>query len=237
MKNYGELKTEIANYLDREDLAAKMPTFIRLAETKMYRNLRTRENEFTLQITEATIPEPLSPIVLPDNFREFKEINLNDKPIENVSTQRLNAIRGSGYDGEKTYFATVERKLQLVPWVTETPDEWGEFTLDIIYYGTESLCDMATWPTPTNPNQVPESDGTPSNTTHRSDDATTRLFLVAPDVYLYGALAEAYTYLLVPEKAVMWGGAFGAVLAELKKESRMSEYSGSTVNVSNGAYA
>ncbi len=232
MKNLGELKTAIADYLDREDLATIMPTFIRLAETKIYRNLRTRENEFTLQITEATIPEPLSPIVLPENFREFKEINLNDSPIENVSTQRLNALRGSGYQGTCTYFATVERKLQLFPWETESPDEWGAFTLDITYYGTESLTDMATWPTPTNPNQVPESDGTPSNTTLRGDSATTRLFLVAPDVYLYGALAEAYTYLLNPEKATMWGGAFGAVLAELRKEGRMSEYSGSTVNVS-----
>jgi hypothetical protein len=138
MKNLGELKTTIADYLDREDLSAKMPTFIRLAETKMYRNLRSRENEFTLQITEATIPEPLSPIILPDNFREFKQVNLNDKPIENVSSQRLNAIRGRGYKGERTYFATVERKLELVPWATESPDEWAAFTLDITYYGTES---------------------------------------------------------------------------------------------------
>jgi hypothetical protein len=57
---------------------------------------------------------------------------------------------------------------------------------------------------------------------------------VAPDLYLYGALAEAYTYLLLPDKAREWGGAFGAVLAELKREGAMSEYSGSTVNVSSG---
>ena len=241
MKNLGELKTAIADYLDRTDLTAVMPTFIRLAETKIYRNLRTRENEFTLQITEATLPEPISPIVLPQNFREFKQINLNDRPIENVSTQRFSAIEGNrertdlqygNFNAPQTYFATVERKLQLTPWATESPDTWSPFTLDIIYYGTESITDMATWPTPTNPHSVPESDGTPSNTTLRGDAATTRLFLVAPDLYLYGALAEAYTYLLVPEKATMWGGAFGAVLADLKKEGRMSEFSGSTVNVS-----
>ena len=238
MKNLGELKTGIADYLDREDLATKIPTFIRLAETKIYRNLRTRENEFTLQITEATTPEPTSPIAMPDNFREFKEITLNDDLVENVSPQRLSAIRSTGYKGKDAYFATIERDLQLVPWRTETPvppDEWASFTLNIVYYGTESIVDMATWNTPTNPNTVPESDGTPSNTTMRSDSATTRLFLVAPDVYLYGALAEAYTYLLVPEKATMWGGAFGAVLADLKKESNLSEYSGSTVSVC-GAY-
>ena len=163
MKNLGELKTAIADYLDRTDLTAVMPTFIKLAETKIYRNLRTRENEFTLQITEATLPEPISPIVLPQNFREFKQINLNDRPIENVSTQRFSAIEGNrertdlqygNFNAPRTYFATVERKLQLTPWATESPDTWSPFTLDIIYYGTESITDMATWPTPTNPNST-----------------------------------------------------------------------------------
>jgi len=236
MKNLGELKTEIADYIDRTDLAAKMPTFIRLAESKIYRKLRSRENEFTLQITEATIPEPLSPIVLPENFREFKQVMYNDDVLENVSVQRLKAIKSTGYTGPCTYFATVERKLDLYPWPTETPDEWAEFKLDLIYYGTESIVDMATWTTPTNPNQVPESDGTPSNTTLRGDDATTRLFLVAPDAYLYGSIAEAYTYLMMPDKAALWGGAFGAVMAEVRGESDLSEFSGSTVNVI-GAYS
>jgi hypothetical protein len=232
MKNAGELKATAALYVDREDLGPMMDTFIELTEAKIYRNLRTRENEFTLTITEETIPEPLSPIVLPDNFREFKLVTLNDTPIENVSPQRLNIIKGSGYQGPCTYFATIERKLVLFPWVEETPDEWDAFTLDLLYYGTESLTEMATWPTPTNPNMVPESDGTPANTTLRGDDATTRLFLVAQDVYLYGLVAEIYAYLLVPAKVAEWGGAFGAVLAELKKEGNRSEFSGSTVSVS-----
>ena len=233
MKNLGELKTRIAEYVDREDLTEDIPKFIRLAETKIYRKLRTRENEFTLQITETTLPEPLSPITLPQNFREFKLVTLNDAPVENVSVQRLKTLQAIGYDAAKTYFTTIERKLHLHPWPTETPDPWESFVLDVVYYGTESIVDMATWVTPTNPNTVPESDGTPSDTTLRGDDATTRLFLVAPDVYLYGALAEAYTYLLMPDQATMWGGAFSAVLAELKTEHDLAEFSGGTTSVSN----
>jgi hypothetical protein len=233
MKNLGELKTRIAEYVDREDLATDLPKFIRLAESKIYRRLRTRENEFTLQITEATTPEPISPIVLPQNFREFKLVTLNDAPVENISVQRFKTLQAAGYDGAKTYFTTIERKLHLYPWPTETQATWDAFILDVVYYGTESIVDMATWPTPTNPNQVPESDGTPSNTTLRGDDATTRLFLVAPDVYLYGAIAETYTYLLLPDKAQYWGGAFAAVLAELKEEHDLAEFSGGTTSVSN----
>ena len=233
MKNLGELETRIAEYLDREDLGDDIPKFIRLAETKIYRKLRTRENEFTLNITETTIPEPISPITLPQNFREFKLLTLNDTPINNVSVQRFKAIQASGYNGEATFFTTIERKLHLYPWPAETQAVWDSFNLDIVYYGTESIVDMATWTTPTNPNQVPESDGTPSNTTLRGDNATTRLFLVAPDVYLYGALAEAYTYLLMPDSAVMWGGAFTEALSELENEHSLAEFSGGTTSISN----
>jgi hypothetical protein len=240
MKNLGELETRIAEYLDREDLTADIPKFIRLAETKIYRKLRTRENEFTLEITEATLPEPISPIVMPQNFREFKLITLNDAPVENVSVQKFKIIQAGGYQGPATFFTMVERKLLLYPWPVESPDTWDAFVLDIVYYGTESIVDMATWPTPTNPNTVPESDGTPSNTTLRGQNATTRLFLVAPDIYLYGALAEANTFLLQPEKARFWGEAFGAVLAELKEEHDLAEFSGGTTSVNNiygdGAY-
>ena len=241
MKNLGELKTRIAEYLDREDLTDDIPQFIRLAETKIYRKLRTRENEFTLQITEATIPEPLSPIALPQNFREFKLVTLNDMPVTNVSVQRFKTILAAGYNGAQTFFTTIERELHLYPWPTTTPDPWEAFNLEVVYYGTESIVDMATWDTAANPNQVPESDGTPSTTSMRGDDATTRLFLVAPDLYLYGALAEAYTYLLMPESAIMWGGSFSAVLAELKTEHDLAEFSGGTTSINNiygdGAFA
>lgn len=41
--NYSELQTAIANTLDRHDLAAQIPTFIRLAEAQMDRELVVRQ--------------------------------------------------------------------------------------------------------------------------------------------------------------------------------------------------
>ncbi len=234
MKNYGELKADIADWLDREDLTTQIPKFIVLAESKIYRQLRTRENEFLLSINELTTPEPISPIVLPDNFREFKLLTVNGIPLANISAQRFNVYKGNGLTGEASYFTLIERKLNLLPWPTETGEITnGEpFTLDAIYYGTESIGEMAIWPTPTNPNKVPESDGTPSTTTERSDASTTRLLLVAPDLYLYGALVEAYLFLREPNEAAVWKPAFDMALGELIQEDALAEFSGSTATIS-----
>ena len=42
--NYGELKANIAAWLDRTDLTDKIPTFISLAEAKFFRVLRCPGN-------------------------------------------------------------------------------------------------------------------------------------------------------------------------------------------------
>ena len=227
---YGELKTAIADWLDREDLAGRIPSFIKMAETKVYRTLRTRENEFTKTWTE--VDEPLSPIDLPQNFREVKLITLDDLPLENISPQEFHRRSREGEQGERSYFTLIERKLYVYPWPTETPDDWGTFTLEMIYYGTESITEMATWDTPTNPNAVPESGGDAPTTAVRDDSATTRLLQVAPDVLFYGALSEAYSYLLIPDKKAEYQAMFSAAVADLEQEGAMADLTGSTVGVS-----
>ena len=231
ISNYGELKAEIALWLNREDLTTRIPTFITLAETKAYRLLRTRDNEFTKTWTEAD--DPFGPIVLPDNFREISLLTWNDQSMANISSQEYRRRLGLGVTGEPRSYTIIERELRILSWPAETPDDWGTFHLDMIYFGTESIGEMAIWPTETNPNTVPESDGTPSTTSPRGDDATTRLLLVAPDILLYGALAEAYNYLLEKQKSAEWGELFGGTIASLQQEHDMAQFSGSTTTINN----
>lgn len=51
--NYGELKTAVAEYSHRPDLAARIPGFIRLAEGLMARELRSMEQVTRLTLAEA----------------------------------------------------------------------------------------------------------------------------------------------------------------------------------------
>ena len=44
LTNYTELQAEVANFLNRDDLTAAIPTFIRLAEAKM-NYLEVEKNE------------------------------------------------------------------------------------------------------------------------------------------------------------------------------------------------
>jgi hypothetical protein len=224
MQNYGELKAAIADYLDREDMASRLPNFIRLAETKIYRQLRSRDTEFTQVWTEADTLD--NPIPLPQNFKEVKTLILNGETLQHVSASMLDKYSDTG---TARVFALVERELILHPGFTPPYD--GEITLELLYYGTESITQMTPWDHPTNPNSVPESQGTASTTTERGDEATTRLFLTAPDLYLYGALVEAYMFLREPAKAAEWSPGFNEVLQRLQYESDSAELTGVTAGV------
>ena len=45
ISNYGELKTSVANWLDRDDLTERIPEFIALCESMIIRSLRIRGME------------------------------------------------------------------------------------------------------------------------------------------------------------------------------------------------
>ena len=236
----GELKAQIADWLDREDLSGRIPDFIRQAETVIYRGLRTRDNEFTKVYPDPSLPVPdlASPLTLPDNYREMKLVLINGRQAIRISDQdyfiRRQQDPGDWDSSAYYYFTVIERKLYLFPWpeAIPVPDGWGDNQIDIIYYGTESIVEMATWNTPTNPNTVPESEGDDPSTTIREDEATSRLLQVAPDAYLYQSLAQALKFLKQYEEAGAYEQMARAALSDLVLEDDVASYAGSTVSVS-----
>ena len=232
---YGELKAEVARWTDREDpdFLGRVPSFVRLAESRIYRNLRTRENEFVKTWTETDAP--LTPLDLPGNFREIKTLNLDGRALQNVSPLDFRNRQAEGTAGETQFFTQIERKLHLLNWRTEAPvdpEEWGTFTIELIYWGTESITEMAYWGTPTNPNQEPPSGGTAPATMIREDDATSRLLQVAPDVYLYGALHHAFNYLQEPGLAQQALQSFSLAMAQVEAEYAEADLTGSPLSIS-----
>ena len=237
MKTLQELRETIIEWVNRDDLSNTLVnSFIRLAETKIFRSLRIRENEFQKRWTAAD--NPFNPIDMPQNFKEVKSILLNNRVLERISTSEYNTREltsvPSLHPGDAAFFAVTNRQLYIYPWPDEsqTTDEWGDVTIELNYYGTESLTEMATWDTPTNANSVPESDGTAPVTSVRTGLATGRVFQVAPDMYLYGALSECYTYLREPQKAQEFKAMFSEALMELNMENAEAEFAGSVVEVS-----
>ena len=65
--------------------------------------------------------------------------------------------------------------------------------------------------------------------------ATNPVFDMAPEIYLYGALVAAGTYLGSPmEKITLWSQSFDDAMARLMRHAILSETSGATPTVANG---
>lgn len=74
LSTYTELKAEIAAWLLRDNLTARIPTFIQLCEERIKRNLRVREmlQETNLSVTAA------SPVVsLPSGFLQMRNLRIS----------------------------------------------------------------------------------------------------------------------------------------------------------------
>jgi hypothetical protein len=78
LSTFSELKTEIADYLDRSDLTSQIPTFIRLAEARMNRGLRIRLMETVKVIT--AIPD-IKRYPLPSDYLQLRTIQYDTSKV------------------------------------------------------------------------------------------------------------------------------------------------------------
>lgn len=126
--NYSELKSTIADWLNRSDLTAAIPTFIQLAEAKFNRTLRTRQ-----MVKRATAPIDTPFFAVPADFLEAKDFQLNTNPItvlEYVTESAGNTLRATTYlsSGLPRNFTIVGGQLEVIP----SPD--SEYTGELTYY-------------------------------------------------------------------------------------------------------
>ena len=78
--NYSSLQTEIANYLNRTDLTAQIPTFIGLAESYLFRELHIKELETSVSSTTVTGGYA----TLPSDFGTLSKISITSNGTARV---------------------------------------------------------------------------------------------------------------------------------------------------------
>ena len=124
--DYASLQTNVADFLNREDISSIVPTFIELTEAELNRTIRVREmlrNAYTTTSTES--------VALPSDFLELRHVVLSDqnKPLHKASFAELDIIRKNvRVAAEPTHVAVYKNKLELSP----IPDK--SYTLEIVYY-------------------------------------------------------------------------------------------------------
>ena len=123
---YTELKSSIADFLNRSDLSAVIPDFITMCEADMNRTLRVREMSVR---TRAPIDSQY--VKLPGSFLGMRNIDLLTDPVTPLSyinLQNLDIHRSNKSTGKPLYYSIMQNNIEFAP----VPD--AEYTLEIIYY-------------------------------------------------------------------------------------------------------
>ena len=136
LSTFAELKSSIADWLNRDDLTSVIPDFITLAEAQMNRSIRHWRME---KRVETTLDEQYEN--LPSDFLETLELTLTDGDmltlIATADMQRRK--RDSVTSGKPKYYRVSSDQFEFYP----APD--SSYTLSLQYYGkTPALSDSNT---------------------------------------------------------------------------------------------
>jgi hypothetical protein len=126
--NYSTLQSTIADYLNRQDLTAQIPTFIQLAEADMNTRLRTRE-----MIVRATTTNDDEFVRLPLDFLESINLQLTDgqSPLRFVTLDEADIINKRQTYNAPTFYSLMNGAIELVP----PPATGADVEIEMVYYG------------------------------------------------------------------------------------------------------
>jgi len=132
LTSYSELKSSIADWLNRGDLTAVIPDFISLAEAQMERKLPTQK---MVKRANATIDTPFS--ALPSDFLSAKSLILTStSPVRQLTFISQDELDAKKYiysaTGKPNYFALVGNQIEVLP----APD--SSYTAELTYIATLS---------------------------------------------------------------------------------------------------
>ena len=128
ISTYSELQSAVADFLNRDDLASAVPTFIRLAEARFSRDLRHWRME-----TRSTAELDTQYSAIPADFLQPIRLQITDAPTSEVapiSTAQMLQLRGDRNDrvGRPTNYALTAGGIELYP----TPDL--TYNASLVYY-------------------------------------------------------------------------------------------------------
>ena len=135
LSNYTELTASIADTLNRDDLTAVIPDFIKLAEAQLNRDLRHWQMEDRVIATANQ-----QYLTLPNNFISPIRITMTASPthtLELISPFDISKMRMQNSDnvGRPEFYAVVDGSFELYP----TPD--ADYVVELVYY--ENIPDIA----------------------------------------------------------------------------------------------
>jgi hypothetical protein len=126
--NFTTLVSTVADYLNRQDLSAQIPTFIQLAEADMNSRLRCRE-----MIVRATTTNDDEYVRLPLDFLEGINLQLvgGQSPLRYITLDEADIVNArQGYNAP-TFYSLMNGAIELVP----PPATGDDVEIEMVYYG------------------------------------------------------------------------------------------------------
>lgn len=128
LDTFAGLKATIADYLNRDDLTAIIPSFITIAEAKFNRKLRTRQ---MIKRAEGQIESAF--FAYPADWLQAKEFQLNTNPIvrlQFVTEAYGDELKANRYVsiGQPAYYTITGTQLEFIP----APD--STYSAELTYY-------------------------------------------------------------------------------------------------------
>jgi hypothetical protein len=199
LASYDDLVQRCQDWLfGRTDIAAQVPTFIRLFEAKANRKLLCRQMETRVVTTiDTTVSEPEF-LDLPVNFQTMRRMRLiqssSHKPKLRFATgAQIDDLREKNPSaGAPIWFSIFSDEIELCP----TPN--ANYNIEMVY-------------------RVYLDPLTPVNQTNW-------LLSLGPDAYLYGTLMEAAPYLHDDERIPVWATGVKAAIDDLNDLSDQSTF-------------
>ena len=193
LTTYTGLQAAIADFLNRDDLTNELPGFITLAESRIARLVRRK----TIRDDRFSISTEVTAV--PTDCAEVRAISplsgtpTRDRALKNVTPSMLADMRA-----ETAGVAGVPVIFSVIDGnIVVSPPPSTPLTARIVYF--QKL--------------VPLSGTNPSNV----------VLAEAPDIYLYGALAESAGFLEHDERAAMWDARFQTAIDELNDKREREE--------------
>jgi len=115
ISNYTELKTAVANWLDRDDLTDRIPEFIALAEARFNRVLRLRSME--VKYTANTVAGQRN-LALPPSYIQMRNFQVNSSPLTTLSyvtPEIYDRVWGGSTSGTPKFYTILANEVSFGP--------------------------------------------------------------------------------------------------------------------------
>jgi len=204
LTNLGELKSSVADWLNREDLASVIPDFIKIAESRINSDYRSRVSATEYVISTTFASELQQNPIASAGVREIETLEIDGKIAQQVSWDQYvkeltNQVHRDGV------WVNNNGSIYFSGWAQPSdpaPGAGGEPATLTLYGYEQTEFDLA------------------------NDLSTTFFFNEHPQVYLYAVLTEAAVYLRDPEGMQMYQVRYDENMDKIQKEHKRQQVAG-----------